>query len=117
MSEPAALEQVLADARGEAAVLRSHGHQAQAKSLEGLADLVTESMRAYLAILSESEASLRSGWSVARLRGRFPEWETQGFAMLDERGRRRYRQAIVPVRADLDAARRAGAEGGSLRAG
>jgi len=110
------LEQVLADARGEAAVLRSHGHIAQAKSLEGLAGHVAESMRGYLTILSESEAMLRSGWTAGRLRSRFAEWEAQGLAMLDARGKRRYREIIVPARLERAAARLAGARGERLNA-
>ncbi len=110
------LETVLADARGEAAVLRSHGHTAQAKSLESLADQVTDSMRAYLTTLSESEAVLRSGWTGARLRGRFAEWEAQGLAALDAKGKRRYRECIVPVRAERAVDRLAGQRGESLRA-
>jgi hypothetical protein len=113
---PPPLEQVLADARGEAAVLRSHGHIAQAKTLELFADRVGKSMRAYLTTMSESEAALRSGWTPSRLRGRFAEWETGGFAMLDKRGKRRYRECIVPVRADRSAARLAGERGDSLKA-
>lgn len=113
---PPALEQVLADARGEAAVLRSHGHVAQAKSIDTLADRVAASMRAYLNTLSESEAALRSGWTPARLRGRFAEWEASGFAMLGARGKRRYRECIVPVRVDRSAARLAGERGESLKA-
>ncbi len=109
------LADVLADARGEAAVLRSHGHTAQAKSIEGLADRVSESMRSYLTTLSESEAILRSGWSGARLRGRFAEWETAGFAVLDAKGKRRYREMIVPIRPEAGQHRLAGQRGESLR--
>jgi hypothetical protein len=110
------LEQVLADARGEAAVLRSHGHVAQAKTLELFADRVGTSMRSYLNTLSESEAALRSGWTPTRLRGRFAEWQSSDFAMLDKRGNRRYRECIVPVRTDRSAARLAGERGESLKA-
>lgn len=109
------LEQVIADARGEAAVLRSHGHTTQAKSIEALADRVADSMRAYLSMMSDSEAALRSGWSVHRLRGRFAEWEAAGFATLDARGKRRYRECIVPTRDEKSAARLAGSRGDSLR--
>lgn len=109
------LEQVIADARGQAAVLRSHGHSTQAKSIEQLADDVSACMRAYLTMLSDSEAMLRSGWSLGRLRGKFAEWERAGFAVLDPRGKRRYRECIVPTRADRSSARLAGERGDSLR--
>lgn len=110
------LEGVLADSREEAAILRSHGHASQATSIEAVCDRVAHAMRPWLTVLSESEAALRSGWSVARLRGRFAEWESRGLAMLDERGRRRYREIIVPVRPQDEAARLAGERGESLRA-
>lgn len=105
---------VIADAREEAAVLRSHGHTAQARSIESLAERVAETMRSYLTTLSEKEAELRSGWTANRLRSRFGEWEARGLAMLDERGRRRYRELIVPVRADVDGARLRGLRGEGL---
>lgn len=109
------LEQVLADAREDAARLRMHGHGAQAKSIEGLADSVAAVMRPYLTMLSESEAMLRSSWSGARLRARFAEWEAQGLAELDAKGKRRYRQIIIPVRLEHAQARLAGARGESLK--
>lgn len=109
------LEDVLADARGEAAVLRSHGHTTQAKSIEGVTDRVADSMRSWLTLLSESEAMLRSGWSSHRLRSRFAEWEAGGFALLDAKGKRRYRECIVPIAGDQAAARLAGERGESLR--
>lgn len=109
------LEQVLADARGEAAVLRSHGHASQAKSIEAVADAVADAMRSYLTLLTEKEASMRSGWSEVRLRGRFAEWEASGFAALGARGKRMYRECIVPARSDRSADRLAGARGESLR--
>lgn len=108
------LEQVLADRRGAAAVLRAHGHGSQAKSIEETVDAVALCMRSYLTILSESEAQLRSGWGVAKLKSRFAEWQARGLAMLDERGRRRYREIIVPVLSEIDAARAKGMRGESL---
>ncbi len=109
------LETVLADAREDAQRLRAHGHSAQARSIEDLADRVAAAMRSYLAVLSESEAMLRSGWGRARLRGKFAEWEAAGFAMLDAKGKRRFRECIVPVHVERSAARLAGARGDSLK--
>lgn len=111
----APLEDVIADAREHAAVLRSHGHGNQAKSIEDLADRVSTTMRSYFKWMSESEARLRSGWTVERLKREFPRWEASGFAKLDERDRRRYRECIVPARADKSAAHLAGARGEPLR--
>jgi hypothetical protein len=115
MSDSRDLESVLADARGEAAVLRAHGHTTQAKSIEAVVDAVADVMRGYLTLLSEKEAALRSGWTQTRLRGRFAEWESAGFAVLDARGKRRYRECIVPARTDRSQARLAGERGETLR--
>ena len=98
------LEDVLADLRGEAAVLRAHGSKGQADSLERACDLVAKAMRDYLTWLDEGEAHTRSGRSVEWLRSRFADWEEQ--RMAEYRGRRRfYRRIIVPRRANLEAAR------------
>lgn len=110
------LEQVLADALEDVVSLRRNGHTVQAASIERLVDDVRESMRSYLTTLSESEAQMRSGWTTYRLRSRFSEWEARGLAMLDEKGRRRYREIVVPVRAEDSSARLAGQRGESLRA-
>ncbi len=115
MSETPALDQVLADAAERAQHLRAEGHPVQAASIDRVVTDVRASMRSYLTVLSENEAMLRSGWGVGRLRGKFAEWEALGFAMLDAKGKRRYRECIVPVHADRSAARLAGARGDSLK--
>jgi hypothetical protein len=101
------LEDVLADLRGEAAVLRANGHGAQAQSIERACTQVAESMAAYLDWLSEDEAHSRSGKSVDWLRQRFPGWLDLGLARLSESRppRRQYRRITIPIRANLDAAR------------
>lgn len=109
------LEQVLADARGEAAVLRHNGHGPQAASVERVCDAVADAMAPFLEVLSESEAQLRSGYSVDWLRSRFAEWEARGLAMLDERGKRRYRAIVLPVGNARTQAKLAGVRGESLR--
>jgi hypothetical protein len=109
------LETVLADAREDAQRLRAHGHSTHATSIERLADDVATTMRGYLTVLTESEAMLRSGWTVARLKAKFAEWEAVGFAVLDGRGKRRYRETIVPVREERAASRLAGIRGESLK--
>jgi hypothetical protein len=110
------LEQVIADAREEAQILRSHGHATQAHSIEALCEKVAGSMRSFLTIMSENEAKLRSGWTTERLRSRFAEWESRGLAMLDAKGRRVYREITVPARTQDDAARLRGERGESIRA-
>jgi hypothetical protein len=109
------LETVLADALERANLLRHEGHSAQASSIDRVVSEVRASMDAYLTVLSESEAQLQSGWSVERLRNRFPEWEARGLAMLDQKGKRRYRKIVVPIRAEQAAAKLAGLRGDSLR--
>jgi hypothetical protein len=101
------LEQVLADARERAQMLRIEGHPAQAASIERVCDDVAAAAEDYLNWLSESEARLRSNCSVAWLRTRFARWAESGLA--EQRGRDRYyRAVIVPQRANLEAARAAG---------
>ena len=103
------LEQVLADIRGDAAVLRRNGHQRDADVREKLAEEVAEAAHEYLTWTSESEAMLRSGKSQEWLRARFPGWEEQGHAKREGR-ERRYRMLIVPRRANVEAAFEAGRE-------
>lgn len=101
------LEQVIADAREEAAVLRRHHQAAIADAIGRLADAVQASALDYLNWLSESEARLRSGHDVPWLRARFAQWAEQGLA--EWRGAKRYYRAVViPQRPNLDAARAAG---------
>lgn len=98
------LEQVIADTRGEAAVLRMNGHTSQANGYERIIEAVAASAVDYLTWHSEAEAQLRTGWSARRLRSHFSEWEAQGMA--EKRGRvRYYRQVMLPRRANLEAAR------------
>jgi hypothetical protein len=100
------LEQVLADWRGDAAVLRRTGHPAMADAIERLCTAVGRSAEDYLTWLSESEAALHSGHQAVWFRSRYPGWEAQGLAE-KRSGRRYYRQIIVPGRPNLDAARAA----------
>lgn len=114
MTDSLPLEQVLADARGEAQLLRTHGHAAQADSIERLCEAVAESMRDYLDWLTEDEAQLHSGRGAEWLRHRFAEWEALGMAKREHQGRsqrRRYRLCIVPRRANTAAAYEAGRRG------
>lgn len=101
------LEQVIADARGEAAVLRKQGHGAQADSIERVCGDVAEAAHEFITWLSEGEAQLRSGRSGEWLRRHFAEWEAAGHARKDRR-QRFYRMLIVPRRPDLESAREAG---------
>lgn len=102
------LEQVLADHRGDAAVLRRNSHVHDAELLERFCDEVAEAAHEYLTRLSEAEAMLRSGRSREWLRSRFPEWEAQGNAWRGPRGERGYRMLVVPRRANIERAYQAG---------
>jgi hypothetical protein len=107
------LEEVLADERGRAQVLRSAGHDREAENLDRLLDRVRTAAVDYLDWLTEPEARLRSGKSVEWLRARFAAWAAAGHARHDaqSRGKRLYRQLIVPRRANESAAREAGRRG------
>jgi hypothetical protein len=101
------LEQVLADAREEAAILRRNGHVAQSATLDRFVSAVLAAAEDYLTWLSEPEARLRSGYSTEWLRGRFARLQSQGLAKMDGK-RRMYRAVGIPQRPNLEAARMAG---------
>lgn len=102
------LEQVLADWRGDAAVLRRQGHSAQADMLGERANEVAEAAYEYITWLSEGNAALRSGRKPSWLRQRFKEWAEAGHARRGAKGQREYRMLIVPARANIESAREAG---------
>lgn len=107
----ASLEEVLSDVRGEAQVLRKHGDQRTADVMDGIIDRVKSAAEDFITWLEESDAMLRSGHAARWFRGRFAEWEGEGNAR-KEHGRRYYRQCVVPLRANVSAAREAGREAG-----
>lgn len=103
-------EQVVADWRGDAAVLRSRGHVRDADLLETCADDIWRALAGFLEWLSEPDARLKSGRSQQYFRDHFTEWHALGLAEL--RGRTRYfRSVIVPQRSHISAARLAGLRG------
>lgn len=101
------LEQVLADERGDAAVLRRQGHVHQAEQLERICDRVSAAAEEFLRFLSEPQARSRSNKSTEWLRGRFAEWSAQGHAK-KLNGVRYYRMIVIPTRANVSAAREEG---------
>lgn len=107
IAEPRALEQVLADWRGDAQTLRRRGDTRLAEQLERCADEAAAAAEEYIRWLTEDDARLRSGWSLARLRGHFPTWERQGHGRRDGK-RRLYRMLIIPQRTNTLAALEAG---------
>jgi hypothetical protein len=102
------LAQVLADARGEAAVLRRSGNVGQAEYVESLCDRITAAADDYLRRLSVADACLKSGLSVRTLRRRHRELMDCGLAGFDERQDMWFRSCGIPQRAAVVQARERG---------
>jgi hypothetical protein len=101
------LEQVLADERGDAAVLRKNGHGHDADLIERVCDRVSRAAEEYLRFVAEPDARLRTNRSQEYLRARYADWEAQGHAY--KKGTMRYyRMLVLPPRANLSAAREEG---------
>jgi hypothetical protein len=100
-------EDVLADLRGEAAVLRRAGHVNQADRDLALAEKLVASMPEYFAWLTEEQAATYTGHNGDWLRARFTAWEARGLAKLEGR-HRSYRRCILEHRGNAEAAREAG---------
>ncbi len=107
MSE--SLDVVIADIRSDAQVLRAAGHEKQAAYIEQACGRVAAAAEPFLTWLSEADAGLRSGFKPGYFRARFARWEAQGCARLAPRNHRerQYLEIVIPVRANLDAARAA----------
>lgn len=106
------LESVLADERGQAAVLRHNGHAHDADLIERVCDRVAKSAEEYLRFLPEPDARLRTNRSQEYLRARYSDWESQGHAF--KKGNLRYyRMLVLPPRANLSAAREEGRRAGA----
>lgn len=105
------LEQVIADWRGDAAVLRRNGQPRLAEILERCADEATVGAERYLVWLTEAEARLRSKKSRAWLRERFPAWQEQGDAR-KVGNIREYRMVVIPYLPSIEQARQQGADQG-----
>ena len=99
------LEQVIADWRENAQVLRRTGHQHDGDLIDQLLDEVVSASEEFVTWLTEDDAMLRSGRARTWLRSRWPQWAAQGHAKHDERNRRLYRTVVVPQRVNLAAAR------------
>ncbi|MGH7510905.1 MAG: hypothetical protein ACREMZ_15745 [Gemmatimonadales bacterium] len=108
------LEQVLTDWRGEAQVLRSHGHKVQADSIEKLCEEVARAAQEFLEWVSEEDAMRRSRRGRGWLRSRFRDWERAGHARYRGRGKREYRLIVLPLGANESAAYEQGREAGRM---
>jgi hypothetical protein len=101
------LEDVLANEREDAAVLRARGLADRAADIERVCDRVSEALAHYLKWLSETEASLWSDHGAAWLRERFDGMASRGDAKRIGR-HRLYRASALPQAANAsDVAKRA----------
>lgn len=90
-------EQILADAREEAAILRRNGHTAQAVSVERVCEAFSSSplVADLLTWMSEQSALERSAKSADYFRDRRVQWEIDGYAKREGR-KWFYRRCVVP---------------------
>ena len=101
------LATVIADWRGEAAVLRRRGDNRTALLLEQCAEEAVLAAESYLLWLSETDAMLRTGRTREWLRSRYEGWAAEGHAKKTGRDRQ-YRAVMLPRRAAVVEAREAG---------
>ena len=102
------LADVLADARGDAAVLRRSGNAGQAEYVEALCDQIADAAGDYLRWLSEGDAFLKSGLAPRTLHRRFRDLHECGLARYNAKREREYRACAVPSRPDVADARERG---------
>lgn len=92
------LEDVLADAREEAATLTRYGH---VTALDSLLDKITGTLREYLTWHDEKGAALMSGKSAGYFHSRYEDWAARGLARSPRRGVRQYREVVIPKKASI----------------
>jgi hypothetical protein len=109
------LEDVLAEYRTEAGILRKNGAVALADAIDRLCADVATATEDFTVFLPESTAMIRTNRSAKWLRARFPEWLDQGHARMVN-GERQYRALVLPRRANTHAAYEAGRRAGSEHA-
>jgi len=102
------LADVIADWRGDAAVLRRNGNAAGADILERCAREAAASAEEWLLWLSEGDAALRAGRSVSWVRGRFEQLRREGHARQTSKHTRIYRACAIQTKADVVGAAEAG---------
>lgn len=91
------LEQALTVARQDAHVVARVGGTYKPEAVLALLDTLVRAAHPFLAMLSESDAMVRSGRKVDYFRSRFAAWEAQGYAEKRPTGRY-YRAFVVPQR-------------------
>lgn len=112
------LEQALADEREAISMLRGRGFTREAELLEHSVERLARAAAPFLDFLSEKEAMLRSAHSEEWLRALYPRLEAQGLARRNPNNprERQYLRCAIPQRANVSAAREAGARGERMRA-
>jgi NAD-specific glutamate dehydrogenase len=101
------LDQILTDKRGDAQVLRLHGHHDQARAIEEFVEEVAAVTAEYRTWLTEREASEYTARSTEWLRARFTGLEQRDLARMVN-GKRHYRRLALEHRGNAEAAREAG---------
>ncbi|MGN6109519.1 MAG: hypothetical protein ACTHU0_30710 [Kofleriaceae bacterium] len=109
MSDVTDLAQVLADARGEAAVLRRRGHRTEADAIDELCEKVQAAAEDYLHFIPEAEALLRGAKRAWLLRNRLG-WQQDGHARRVA-GKWEYRAILLPRATPASIARQAALQG------
>lgn len=104
----ASLEQIIADAREEAQVLRRAGNVGQAEYVDGLLTKVRDAAEDFITWLSESDAMLKSGLSERTLRRRFRDMLDCGTARYGNGRKREYLACGIPRQPDVQRQRARG---------
>lgn len=104
------LAQVVADWRGEAAVLRRRGDQRAAALLEQCADEVAAVSEEFTGWLTEDAAARRAGWTLTKVRRHALAFLHTPHVQQEKRTYR-LRACIVPRRAHLEMIRAAAQQG------
>lgn len=100
-AETLEIAQVVADWRGEAAVLRRRGDTRVASILEQCADEISGVADEYTAWLSEDAAARRSGWTLTKVRRHALAFLHTPHVQQEKRAYK-LRACIVPRRAHLE---------------
>jgi hypothetical protein len=99
MRASAPIAQVVADMKSEAMLLERSGAKALADSKRFDAERIAAACPDAMTWLNESEACLRSGWTLNRVRRHAAQYETAGTARrLGKRGQWQLLAVIVPQR-------------------
>jgi hypothetical protein len=101
-----AIEQIIADERENARMLKRMGNEQQATYLLNLFDEIAGSLEDYVTWLSEEKSMLKSGLSARTLRRRFRELFDCGLARYNMKHEREYRSIAIPSRPEVEQAKR-----------